>query len=258
MGMAEPSDFPVTRRALEQLDEWVMALASPLLPLQTLVLPHTSGFLWKFREESDRAVLVGKSVRLASGVRAAFMLADMGYISECGTILRTVSDFTTEIISICEGCKRGTPTTAQKRFLDQYFKPIPKDPDEYDDNQSKESWVARDDLFKAHCRWATENKGDPQRLKKVLRFLAHMYDKFVHGAYITSMELYDGRTNTFALRGNVPDYKRTEYKAAVASKLHGALTALFGMAELAKMPSLADDIRRVAQELYKSGELSGG
>ena len=125
---------------MERLDEWVMALASPLLPPQqvSLSLKHTSGFQWKFREETDRAVLVGKAVRLASGIRVAFMLADLGYIGECGTILRTVSDFSTEIISICEGCSRGAPTSAQKKFVEQYFKPIAKDPDEYDDNQTKE------------------------------------------------------------------------------------------------------------------------
>jgi len=31
-------------------------------------------------------------------------------------------------------------------------------------------------------RGATENQGDPERVRKVMRFLAHMYDKFVRGA----------------------------------------------------------------------------
>jgi hypothetical protein len=78
----------------------------------------------------------------------AFMLADVGYIAECGIILRTVSDFSTEIIAICEGCSKGTPTSAQQKFVAQYFRPLPSDPDEYD-REEKERWVARDDLIGA-------------------------------------------------------------------------------------------------------------
>ncbi len=234
-----------------------MALVSPLLPPKQvpLNLPQVSGVQYKFREESERATLAGKAVRVASGIRVAFMLADLGHIAECGTILRTVSDFSTEIISICEGCSRGAPTSAQKKFVEQYFKPLPSDPDEYE-HAEKERWVARDELFKAHIRWATENQGDPERVRKVMRFLAHMYDKFVHGAYITSMELYDPRTNSFMMRGHYAPEKREVYKRAVASKLHEVVTALFCMAQLQQMTTLAGDIGRAGLELHASGELS--
>jgi|GEM_PF-1328187 len=252
------SYFPETRRTLDRLDEWVTALASPLLPPQQVAveLQHISAFQWDFREKTDRAVLIGKSVRLVSGIRVAFLLADLGYIGECGTILRTVSDFSTEIISICEGSKKGTPTTAQAKFIEQYFKHLPKNPDEYDDVQTREKWVARDELFKAHCRWASENNRDPEPLRKALRYLAHMYDKFVHGAYITSMELCDERDNKFMLRGHESPEKREVYKRAVASKLHEAVTALASIAELANMPALVQEICSAGLRLYNSGELS--
>jgi hypothetical protein len=93
--MSEASDFPVMRQMMERLDEWVMALASPLLPLGEFPqeLNGLKGFRWDFKEKSERALMVGKAVRMASGIRAALILADLGYITECGTILRTVSDF---------------------------------------------------------------------------------------------------------------------------------------------------------------------
>lgn len=254
----EQDDFSVTRRAIERLDEWVMALASPLLPLQQIPAgpPEINGFQWAFREQTERAVCVGKAVRMVSGIRVALMLADAGYIAECGTILRTVSDGANEIIAVCEGVRTGAPTTAQKKFVEQYFTPMATNPDEYD-RQEKERWVTRDELLAAHSRWATEIKGDPNDLRKVFRYLAHAYDKFVHGAYITAMELYDGRSHKFMLRGVEWDAKKRLYKATVASKLHEVLAALAITAQVSNMPALAQEIGGVAMELYNSVELGG-
>jgi len=224
------SDFPVTRRTIERLDEWVMALASPLLPLQLVSAgpDQPDRFRWAFREETERALVVGKAVRVVTGIRSALILADLGYVTECGTILRTVSDFSNEIFSICEGVRSSDPTEAQKLFVRQYFTLMASDPDEYD-KQKNERFVTRDKLLSAHYRLAAEMKGaaDPNRLRKVLRYLAQGYDKYVHGAYITSMELYDGMSRKFLMRGYSPGSKPTEFaKMAVASKLHEFLACL--------------------------------
>jgi hypothetical protein len=87
-GNLEASDYPLTRSTIERLDDWLKELAAPLLPLKktSLQLEHLTGFVYAFREESERALLVGKAVRMVSGVKVAMLLADLGYISECGTI----------------------------------------------------------------------------------------------------------------------------------------------------------------------------
>ncbi|HEV7988635.1 MAG TPA: hypothetical protein VGP23_09130 [Candidatus Binataceae bacterium] len=194
MDTSETSDFPVMRRTMDRLDGWVMALASPLLPLGEFPqeLNGLKGFRWDFKEKTERALMVGKAVRMASGIRAALILADLGYVTECGTILRTVSDFVTEVISVYEGCTRDDPTKAQKDFLEQYFGNTAQTPDEYDEKEDKDRWVARDKLIAAHVRWASENKQEPERVRKVLRFLAHIYDKFVHGSRMSTMQLTMG------------------------------------------------------------------
>ena len=142
------SDFPVTRQTLERMDDWVMALAAPILPPEPIPikLAHLAGFQWRFREKNERALLVGKAIRMVSGLRAAFMLAEFGYIAESGTLLRTVSDFANEVISICEGYAKGSPTSDQKKFVEQYFAPMATDLDEYE-YQSRERWVTRKQML---------------------------------------------------------------------------------------------------------------
>ncbi len=70
-----PNAFPVTERILRQLDEWLSELAAPLLPLKKVPAgpPEANGFRWAFREETERALVIGKSVRMISAIRAAFI-----------------------------------------------------------------------------------------------------------------------------------------------------------------------------------------
>lgn len=250
-------DFPLTRSIIDRLDDWIMDLASTLVPLKKtpLELEHVTGFVYEFREESERALLVGKAVRMGSGIRVAMLLADLGYISECGTILRTVTDFAQEILCICEGIKTGQRTTAHQSFVEQYFMKLPKTPDEHD-AAPRIRFVTRDELLGAQYRWAIANKLDGTRVRKVTRFLANMYDKFVHGSYVTAMELYDPQTWKFMLRGHEALEKREEYQRATASKLHHAVTSLAAIAELEKNHRLVDEICRAGLALHASEELS--
>ena len=261
-----PNAFPVTERILAQLDEWLSELAAPLLPLKKVPAgpPEANGFRWAFREETERALVIGKSVRMISAIRAAFILVDLGYLTECGTLLRTVSDFASEITSISEGVRSGKPTVAQKEFLRQYFTPIPEDPDEYDALKN-EQFVTRDKLLSAQYRLAeelqkakTKDAVNPALVRKNIRYLAHMYDKYVHGAYITAMELYNGETWRFMVSGHESTEYRILCKTQAASKLYEAINALHFISIGMGMNRLTAEIEAAAKELYRSGELSEG
>jgi hypothetical protein len=198
---------------------------------------------------------------MISAIRAAFILVDLGYVTECGTLLRTVSDFASEITSITEGVRSGTLTAAQKKFVEQYFTPIPEDSDGYD-ALKKEQYVPRDQLLSAHYRIAEEvqrakvkDSVNPAHARKAIRFLAHMYDKYVHGAYITAMELYNGETWRFMVSGHESVEYKILCKTQAASKLYEAVYALHMIAVGMGMHRLAKRIEMAAKELYGSGEL---
>jgi hypothetical protein len=132
---------------------------------------------------------------------------------------------------------------------------LPKNPDEYA-AQPRVQFVSRDQLFGALYRWAEMNELDATRARQVTRFVANMYDKFVHGSYLTAMELYDPRSWTFMLRGHEDPTKKREYQRATASKVHTAVTALVAIAEFGTNENLLDEIRSAGLALYASGELS--
>jgi len=55
-------------------------------------------------------------------------LADLRLTVECGTILRTVSGYASEIISIGEGLLEGRFTTEQQEFIEQHYSALPSTP----------------------------------------------------------------------------------------------------------------------------------
>ena len=63
-------DFPVSRKIIACLDDWLTALAAPLLPAHRVPIQE-GNFQWKFKEETPEVVQVAKAVRMISGIRAA-------------------------------------------------------------------------------------------------------------------------------------------------------------------------------------------
>src|ERR1700730_13507405 len=89
MGVSATSNFPLTRSTIERLDGWLMELAAPLLPLKQtpMKLKHIAGFVYEFREQSERALVIGKAVRMVSGIRVALVL-------DAGRVTGVVADST--------------------------------------------------------------------------------------------------------------------------------------------------------------------
>jgi hypothetical protein len=250
-----PNDYPVMREVIGLLDGWIQIFAGtlgPPLPLQIKKGPLEGLFWWQFREKNERGLLVAKAVRCVSGIRAELLLVENGYIEECGSLLRAVSDFTYEILSISDAIATGNWTKEQLKFVEQYFAELSQTPEEYA-NTKRERWVTRDELLKAHYkRFAESANTDPEHLRKVVRYLSYGLDKFVHGAYVTAMELYDGATQQFMLSGCTYPEKLDEFKFSLASKFHEFLGSLASMAMAFNMRALAQEIAVNDQRFVKA------
>ena len=183
------------------------------------------------------------------------ILADSGYVAECGTILRTVSDFATEAISVCEGCIKGA-NQAQTDLVQQYFAPMSANSEEHAERKGK-PYVPRDKLLATLYRQAEQMDVDVDRLRNQLRFVTHVQDKYLHGGYLTAMEMYNGSTHTFMLRGHQSEDTKRLHKFMIASQLYKVILALTYMAKVANMPALIADIVQAARKLYDSGEVPG-
>lgn len=224
-----------------------------MLPAERV--PHGDGFRWRLREETPLALLVCKVVRMASGIRAAMLLADGGYVTECACLLRIVSDLGTEVAAVAEGELRGEPTNAQRGFTEQFFTRPPVDSSSSAPVQ-KQAYVSREDLMKTHARLASTAGLDEDDLRNPMRALNFGYDGYVHGAYSTAMELYHGGRHQFMLRGHEGERRRYVYRVAVAGKLHEVIVALMFVAQVERDRALFGELREALKLLRNSHELT--
>ncbi len=218
-------DFSFGRNLIDQLDRWANELASPLMPPRK-VFEEGNEIRLEFREHIPHSVMIGKSIRAVSGIRAALVLVDLGYVAECAALLRMVSDFCTEIAAIGEALNRGGkfPAAVQK-FVDQYFIQKPRTPEQLAEAERRH-YVSREELMKAELRLAENAQIDGGQMRIVHRFLNMTYDAYIHGSYETTMELYDPLTGRFMMSGHASISKREEFVEAVLLKLHEVVIAL--------------------------------
>jgi hypothetical protein len=220
--MAEP---PLGRSLIDQLDGWVNELAAPLVPPRK-VSDEGGGIRLELREHIPHTVMVGKCIRAVSGIRAALVLADLGYVADCAALLRMVSDFCTEVTAVGEALNRGGELpSAVQTFVDQYFVPKPRTPEQLAAAE-RTRYVSREELMKAELRLAGSAKVDGEQMRIDHRFLNMGYDAYVHGAYQTTMELYDQSSGRFMMSGHVSTLKREDFVEAVFLKLPQVVAAI--------------------------------
>ena len=241
------TDFNFERNLIDELDGWVNTLATPLMPPRIANAGQGMSRL-ELRKHTPHTVMIGKCVRAVSGIRAALLLADLGYVVECAALLRIVSDFCTEIMAISSALNRGgkLPHTVQT-FVEQYFTPVPQTP-EQSEVAGRVHYVSRKELLKEVGGFLAEGANvDSGQSLPVFRFLNMIYDKYVHGAYETTMELCDPDTSRFMMRGHLSPSKRQEFAEAVFLKLHEVVVAIEHTAAVtgqAKIFEAARDARR--------------
>jgi hypothetical protein len=246
-------DFPDTRRCLALLPAWLRAISATSrdpVPVQ-----WATGLRYRFPAESPEVVQTAKAVRMVSGLNAAMHLADEGFTVETASILRLVTDFANEIVVVGEGLDSGHLTAAQKKFVDDFFQPLPGTFEEFIEQQAQ-SYIGRKELYKSHRRLAEKALEDPDGFVELGRFLDRGYDSYVHGGYETAMELYDPNGRAFNVGGTRSVRNRCICKVAVAGKLYFCMLALELIARQRGL-NIAEEIRVARDSLESSPEYGG-
>jgi hypothetical protein len=248
-------DFVRTRTIIDALQGWVTQFADRL-PQPVKNTLDRGGFRWEHETMDADTLQVTKAVRIASGLRAAMVLADAGHTVECGVILRTVADFSAEIIFIGEGLLEGRFTKEQARSIEQHHAALPATADELAERE-REYYVGRKAVAKAHKRIGEKVGDRSQELLKITAFLNKGYDSYVHGSYASAMELFTGRTMGFMMAGTESPRSVCVAKVAVAGKLNEALNALRFMAITRAMKNVEAELHAAFDSIHESGEDAG-
>ena len=242
------TDLTDTYSILGRLDEWLEELARPIVPPRRIDVGEDY-FRLEFRQHLPHTVMIGKLVRAVSGIRAAFSLSETGYIAESGAVLRMVSDFCAEVGAIGGALNRGGPLPrAVTDFVDQYFAPKQRTPEEYAAAE-RVRYVSREDLMKSDIAAVVGSGNDVERTRLLRRFLNMSGDAYVHGAYETTMELCEPRTGRFCLAGHPDSETRRTHLEFAALKLHEVVVAIELTAAVTSTARVFEAARNTRREM---------
>ena len=90
------------------------------------------------------------------------------------------------------------------------------------------------------------------QIRETRRYLNHVYDGFVHGAYASTMELCDPVTGRFIVDGGTDASKKEEYVEAVMLKLHEVVVALEFTAAVTAHSAVFEEARGLSTDFPRA------
>jgi hypothetical protein len=245
-------DYLLTRQVFDALDGWLARFVSR--ERAPVMIFQDDWQYWDFPEHTARTTEIAKAARAVAALRAAMVLADARMTTEASFVLRAASDCASEIIFLCEGAISGTPTTDQKKFVEDFFIRPPRTLDEFLESD-KRRFLYRGDIYKAHKRLAERTSGvSPKEQSGLAGFIDALQNEYAHGGYASAMELYDGESRGFETAGIGSDRSVAAVKRAIALKAYYVMVAFVFLATVRGMGEVADDIMRLQRRLELSDD----
>ncbi|MGA2384692.1 MAG: hypothetical protein ABSG61_14790 [Gemmatimonadales bacterium] len=155
---------------------------------------------WRYPEEAPLQVIAVKTARVVSGLNACIHLIHAGHFVETAVLLRTVDDFLDEITFLLEAHQSGSPTTAQRDFMANFFAETVQASEEMLKDQRGPDRAKRKHVRAAQGRYL--EPGNPDHVRRMALAIDSGWDGYVHGAYPHSMELYHPDNRAWTLEGS--------------------------------------------------------
>ncbi len=197
---------------------------------------------FKYPSHTSAVIQVLKAARVVSGLDAAAILLVRGHVIEMGVLFRTIDDFLSHMLFLQEADKSGKPTADQQRLIDEFFAEEDVNVDEMMKTPKQRGHVPRKKVQAAEARVLLPE--NPDRLKKMVHAIDSVYSMYVHGDYLSVMEMYEGGDRErFRVRGMLGTPRIPVYRRELAHYTHRALNTFVGTA------AIAFNLRDVAEML---------
>ncbi len=158
-------------------------------------------YAYRFAENTIHQAIVQKLARIISGLYAAQMLLDNGFLQEQGALHRMLDEFQEDAVFLSFAVIDGKITELHKRYLDAFFAEELDIPNDLLKSSQNRAMIPRK---KIRAFIANRDDGDdqnPSRAISVGTTLSKAYSGYVHGASPHIMEMFDGQPPRFQVSG---------------------------------------------------------
>ena len=219
-------------------------------------VPYKDGFVFRYKEKSIEQALIQKLARVISGLHAASLLLDQGFVQEQGVLHRTLDELGEDILFLVAALTNDSITDLHKRFLRAFYE---EEFDNLDDpvaSTQKRDMVPRAKI-RAYLARVFDAAGNPSRDISVSRTLSKAYSGFVHAASPHIMDMCGGAPPTFHLNGMLGTPRVAEHARDAWNYYYRGLIAVAAVANALGDRQLVDSLLSYKAQFERaSGEHS--
>lgn len=196
--MKEINLLPVLEECAKRLGPAVQSIETTL---SKPILTNVSGQKqYRYEQHTPYHVAFLKGVRIVSGLNSCLFLIKGGFAQEVMVIVRTLDDFTGEMMFILENTESDALTNHQKKFLKDFFREEFVNPNNPLLNEARRDSVPKKNVWASVARQIGQY-ANPSDLQKMLQVTNDALSGYVHGAYPHIMEMFGGRPAHFHFEG---------------------------------------------------------
>lgn len=214
-------------------------------------MPILDSFAFRYEEKTIHQALVQKLARIISGLHAAHVLLEAGFLQEQAALQRMLDEFQEDVTFLSCAVIFDDVTDLHKRYLDVFFEEEFDKPEDPVASTQKRPMVPREKIRAYIAR--VEGSGlDPSRGAALGRTLSKAYSGYVHGASPHIMEMYGGNPPHFHVSGMRDTPRFVDHQDDLWNYFYRGICAFGFAAKAFGDESLVESIRRYRDQFAKA------
>ena len=195
-------------QTLHHLEKAFKRLEDMVPPPQKV--PHGDAFVFRYKEKTIQQAMVQKLARVVSGLHAAWLLLENGFLQEQAAVQRMLDEFHEDILFLAFAVINREQTPLHQEYLDAFYK------EEFDAPTAVESshdrpMVSRKKI-RAYVARAELAGTDPSTGVSLSHTIHSGYSGFVHGASPHIMDMVEGDPPRFRIHGMGGTSRQEEHR----------------------------------------------
>jgi hypothetical protein len=182
--------------AIQVLDQVFRKLEALVPPPQKMA--HGDSWVFRYKEQTIHQAIIQKLARVISGLQAARLLCEHGWLQEQSAIQRTLDEFHEDINFLALGILNDDITPLHREYLDAFYK------EEFDPVTVEallDRPMARRQKIRAYLSRVPQRAIDPSSSVTLLHTLSSANSGYVHGASPHIMDMFGGFPPQFQIHG---------------------------------------------------------
>jgi hypothetical protein len=235
-------------QSLRNMESTLVGLAKLVPPPQRV--PILDSFAFRYAEKSIHQALVQKLARVISGLHAARILLEYGFLQEQSALQRMLDEFHEDITFLAYPVISNEITDLHYKYLEAFYEEEFDKPDDPASSTQKRPMMRREKI-RSYIARIEGGYSDPSSGVAVTRTISKAYSGYVHGASPHIMEMYGGNPPLFHVAGMLGTPRYSEHQHDLWNYFYRGICAFGFAAKAFGDDALFSSIQRFRDEFTR-------